>query len=44
VLGNFLEGSVTGLNVEEVDEGQFEGEPHALSHILAFIIMACILG
>lgn len=30
VLGNFLEGSVLRLDVEEVDEDKFEGEPDTL--------------
>lgn len=30
MLGNFLEGRVTGLDVEEVDDGALDAEPDAL--------------
>jgi hypothetical protein len=38
VLGNFLEGSVLGLDVEEVDEDEFDCEPCALNSLLAIVL------
>lgn len=42
VLGDFLEGSVLGLDVEEVDEGEFGAEPDAL-HVFISIEKQIIL-
>jgi hypothetical protein len=34
VLGDLLEGSVAGLDVEEVDSGQLDGEPYAVEDVV----------
>jgi hypothetical protein len=34
VLRDFLKGSVAGLNVEEVDDGKFDGKPDAVEDII----------
>lgn len=43
VLGDFLKGSITGFDVEEVDEDKFEAEPDALSLTLAFVFQKSIM-
>lgn len=34
VLGNLLKRSVAGLDKEEVDKGEFDGEPHAVDNVV----------